>query len=59
MSTLGLYHDDPLWMRSEILIINHYTTKEFSFCFGLSDIEEPLGGIYKQSLWHFIYFITT
>ena len=28
MSTLGLYHDDPLWLRSEILIINHYTTKE-------------------------------
>ena len=59
MSTLGLYHDDPLWLRSEILIINHYTTKYFSFCFGLSDIEEPLAGIYKHSLWHFIYFITT
>ena len=59
MSALGLYHDDPLWLRSEILIINHYTTKEFSLCFRLSDIEEPLAGIYKHSLWHFIYFITT
>ena len=59
MSIFELYHDDPLWLGSEILIINHYTTKEFSFCFGLSDIEEPLAGIYKHSLWHFIYFITT
>ena len=59
MSTLGLYHDDPLWLRSEILIINHNTTKELFFCFGLSDIEEPLAGIYKHSLWHFIYFNTT
>ena len=59
MSTLGLYHDDPLRLRSEILIINHYTTKESVFVFGLSDIEEPLAGIYKHSLWHFIYFITT
>ena len=31
MSTLGLYHDDPLRLRSEILIINHYTTKELVF----------------------------
>ena len=31
MSTLGLYPDDPLWLRSEILIINHYTTKEIVF----------------------------
>ena len=31
MSTLGLYHDDPLWLRSEIFIINHYTTKELVF----------------------------
>ena len=28
MSTLGLYHDDPLWLKSAILIINHYTTKK-------------------------------
>ena len=59
MSSLGLYHDDPLWLRSEFFIINHYTTKELVFVFGLSDIEEPLAGIYKHSLWHFIYFITT
>ena len=59
MSTLGLYHDDPLWLRCEILIINHYTTKELGFCFGLSDIEEPLAGIYKHSLWYFIYLILT
>ena len=31
MSTLGLYHDDPLWLRSEILTINHDTTKELGF----------------------------
>ena len=31
MSTLGLYQDDPLRLRSEILIINHYTTKELVF----------------------------
>ena len=31
MGTLGLYHDDPLRFRSEILIINHYTTKELVF----------------------------
>ena len=31
MSTLGLYHDDPLWLRSEILIINHYTANELVF----------------------------
>ena len=31
MSILGLYHDDPLWLRSEFLIINHYTTKELVF----------------------------
>ena len=31
MSTLGLYHDDPLWLRSDFLIINHYTTKELVF----------------------------
>ena len=59
MSTLGLYHDDPLGLKSEILIINHYPTKTISFCFGLSDIEAPLAGIYKHSLWHFIHFITT
>ena len=59
MSTLELYHDDPLRSRSEILIINHYTTNELVFCFGLSDIEEPLAGIYKHSFWHFIYFSTT
>ena len=59
MSTLGLYHDDPLRLRSEILIINHFTTIRISICFGLSDIDEPLAGIYKHSLWHFIYFITT
>ena len=45
MSTFGLYHDEPLWLRSEILIINHYTTKEIVFCVGLPDIEEPLAGI--------------
>ena len=27
MSTLGQYHDDPLWFMSENLIINHFTTK--------------------------------
>ena len=42
MSTLGLYHDDLLWLRSEILIINHYASKVISICFGLYDIEEPL-----------------
>ena len=32
MSTLGLNHDDPLWLRSEFFfIINHYTTKELVF----------------------------
>ena len=31
MSTLGLYHNDPLWLRSEIFVINHYTTKELVF----------------------------
>ena len=31
MSTLGLYHDDPSGLRSEFLIINHYTTKELVF----------------------------
>ena len=31
MSTLGLYHDDPVWLRSEILIINHFTTIELVF----------------------------
>ena len=31
MRLLGLYHDDPLWLRSEFLIINHYTTKELVF----------------------------
>ena len=31
MSTLGLYHDDALWLRSEFFIINHYTTKELVF----------------------------
>ena len=59
MSTLGVYHDEPLRLKSEILIINHYTTKELVFVFGLSDIEEQLTGIYKHSLWHFIYSITT
>ena len=59
MSTLGLYHDDPLWLRSEILIIKSLNYKRIRFCFDLSDIEEPLAGIYKQSIWHFIYFITT
>ena len=48
-----------LWLRSEILIIKSLNYKRISFCFGLSDIEEPLAGIYKHSLWHFIYFITT
>ena len=55
MCTSGLYHDDPLRLRSEILIINHYTTTELVFVFGLSDIEEPLTGINKHSHWHFIY----
>ena len=59
MSTLGLYHDDPLWLRSEIFYNKSLYYKRISFCFGLSDIEEPLAGIYKHSLWHFIYFITT
>ena len=31
MRLLGLYHDDLLWLRSEFLIINHYTTKELVF----------------------------
>ena len=31
MITLGLYHDDSLRLKSEILIINHYTTKESVF----------------------------
>ena len=31
MSTLGLYHDDPLWLKSEILIINRYASKELVF----------------------------
>ena len=31
MSSLGLYHDDPLCLRSEIMIINHYTTIEIVF----------------------------
>ena len=31
MSTLGLYHDDPLWLRGVFFIINHYTTKELVF----------------------------
>ena len=59
MSTLGLYHDDPLWLRSEIFYNESLYYKRISFCFGLSDIEEALAGIYKHSLWHFIYFITT
>ena len=59
MGLLGLYHDDPLWLRSYFLIINRFTKKRISFCFGLSDIEEPLAGIYKHSLWHFTYSITT
>ena len=59
MSTLGLYHDDPLWLRSEILIIKSLNYKGISFCFGLSDTEEPLAGIYKHSFWHFVYVITT
>ena len=51
MSTLGLYHDDPLRLRSEIWIINYYTTKKNSFCFGLSYIEEPLAGIVSGILY--------
>ena len=47
MSTLGLYHDDPLWLRSEIFYNKSLYYKRISFCFGLSDIEEPLAGIYK------------
>ena len=31
MSTLGLYHGDPLWLRIEFFIINHYTTNELVF----------------------------
>ena len=31
MSTLGLYSDDPLWLRSKYFIINHYATKELVF----------------------------
>ena len=31
MSTFGLYHDDPLWLRSEFFIIHHYTTIELVF----------------------------
>ena len=54
MSTLGLYHDNPIRLRSAILNKSLYY-KRISFCFGLSDIEEPLAGIYKHSLWHFIF----
>ena len=31
MRLLGLYEDDPLWLRSEFWIINQYTTKELVF----------------------------
>ena len=31
MSTLGLYHDDPLWLRSEILIIITILQKNLVF----------------------------
>ena len=49
MSTLGLYHDDPLRLRSGILIINHYTTKELSSWYHLSNgtISRPISYIAK------------
>ena len=59
MGTLGLYHDDPLWLRSEFFYNKSLYYKRISFCFGLSDIEEPLAGIYKHSLRPFICFIIT
>ena len=56
MRHLGLYHDDPLMFEELIFDNKSLYYKRISFCFGLSDIEEPLAGIYKHSLWHFIYF---
>ena len=40
-------------------IQTHSIAKEFFFCFGSSYIKEPLIGIYKHILLHFIYFLTT
>ena len=59
MNTFGLFHDDPLWLRCEVLYTYSQYCSRIRVCFGSTDMKEPLIGIYKHILLHFIYFLNT